>query len=543
MNPTTRAPVVSYVDATSLQGMLGDKKEMALLDVREAAAFAVGHLWLATNLPLSRLELRIRRFIPRAQTRIVLCDDDDGVAERASATLAKMGYDNLHILRGGIQAWSRAGYSLIDGNYVIAHSFGSFIEEHYQTPVITADELIAKLNACEDTVVIDTRAESEHAANSLPNSISVPAAEVVHRIPDLAPDPTTQVVVHCAGITRAALGAQGLLNCAIANPVFSLRDGTRGWVLAGGELANNQTIARADISPTAKEFAANAAKQLARRFNLTYFTPEQLIQWRRENPHRTCYLIDVRSGQEYLDGHYPDAISIPGGELAGMTIDHLATRHARLGLLADADCARAEITASWMQQLGWSDVVIVRDWKNTQPLVAGPEPDYYPEIEQLNVVTISPSELASQLLLGNMIVIDFSPSEYYRRAHIPDSVWASRSQLSKDFTLPDHIEHIVFTSVSGRLARLAADDLRQHTNLPIKVLNGGNEAWRTAGLEIETGLKQHLGYIDDVDQNFIETPEMDEELMHERYRRNIAWRNGLYRQFKQDQSLRFVMPP
>ena len=131
---------VSYIDASTLHELLDSDDEFALIDVREAAAFSHGHLWLANPLPYSRLELKIRRFVPRIDTRIVLCDDADGLAEQASGNLQTMGYANISILNRGVGGWKEAGYDLVDGNYVIAHSLGYFIEGHYGTPVISASE-------------------------------------------------------------------------------------------------------------------------------------------------------------------------------------------------------------------------------------------------------------------------------------------------------------------------------------------------------------------------------------------------------------------
>jgi len=543
MNITAKKNNYSYIDAASLQAMLDDQNEIALLDIREAAPFAEGHLWLATNIPLSCIEFRIRRFVPRSRTRLVLCDDNDGLAERAAVVLNKMGYDNIQILVSGVSAWVDAGNSLVSGNYVIAHSFGYFIEEHFQTPVITAEELMAKQQAGEDIVLVDTRAESDYIANSITNSISVPAAEVARRIPDLAPDPKTQVVVHCAGVTRAALGVQGLLNADITNPVYSLREGTRGWVLAGGTLSPNQPVEHSNRSSSAKEFSRAAMNKIAQRFKLSYINHDDLSRWRDENPDRTCYLVDVRTEQEYLAEHYPGTIWVPGGELAGMTIDHLATQGARLALFADTDCARAELTASWMKQQNWNDVVIVNDWKNAQPLASGPEPDYYPELEQLNVSSISTMELSNPLLQGNTMIIDFSPSETYRKAHIPGAVWATRSQLPGNLNIPQDSERIVVTSVNGRLARLAASDLMQYTNASVHTLEGGNNAWIAAGLVTETGLTNLLGEVNDEDPEFLKTPGMDEDAIQAMFRRNMAWRAGLYPKFKKDQPVQFTVPP
>ena len=88
--------------APELKAMLSDGEELALLDVREEGIFAEGHLLFAASLPLSRLELKLDALVPRRATRIVLCDDDDGLAHRAAAKLMRFGYRNLAVLAGGV---------------------------------------------------------------------------------------------------------------------------------------------------------------------------------------------------------------------------------------------------------------------------------------------------------------------------------------------------------------------------------------------------------------------------------------------------------
>jgi len=71
------------LDARALRAMLVDGGELALLDVREERIFSESHLLFARSVPLSRLELRMARLVPRLATRIVLVDAADGLAERA----------------------------------------------------------------------------------------------------------------------------------------------------------------------------------------------------------------------------------------------------------------------------------------------------------------------------------------------------------------------------------------------------------------------------------------------------------------------------
>src|SRR3954464_11413719 len=98
------------LDARTLRAMLVDGAELALLDVREERIFSESHLLFARSVPLSRLELRMARLVPRRATRIGLVDDADGLAERAAKALAAAGYTNLHMLDGGNPAWKAAGY-------------------------------------------------------------------------------------------------------------------------------------------------------------------------------------------------------------------------------------------------------------------------------------------------------------------------------------------------------------------------------------------------------------------------------------------------
>ena len=87
--------VMRTVDPQTLKAMLGDGTELALVDVREELIFSQRHLLWARSIPLSRLELNFARLVPRRATRIVLCDDDDGLAGRAAKILSAAAYTDI----------------------------------------------------------------------------------------------------------------------------------------------------------------------------------------------------------------------------------------------------------------------------------------------------------------------------------------------------------------------------------------------------------------------------------------------------------------
>ena len=106
--------MTASIDAHTLKSWLHDGQEIALLDVREHGQYGESHLFYATPLPYSRLELDVPRLVPRRQVRVVTYDGGEGdvsagVAGRAARRLEALGYTQVSVLEGGTQAWSAAG--------------------------------------------------------------------------------------------------------------------------------------------------------------------------------------------------------------------------------------------------------------------------------------------------------------------------------------------------------------------------------------------------------------------------------------------------
>ncbi len=245
-NPNIVSPLVTPAE---LKAMLHDGRELALLDVREEGVFSKRHLLFAGALPLSRLELGIAALVPRHGTRIVLCDDDDGQAQKAASKLASLGYRDIAVLAGGVEGWAKAGYELFSGVHVPSKAFGEFVEHHQNTPRMPAEEIKAKLDAGADMIILDSRPMAEFTNMSIPTGIDCPGAELVYRVHDLVKSPDTLVVVNCAGRTRSIIGAQSLINAGIPNKVVALKNGTMGWHLAGLKVAKGETKHAPDPSP------------------------------------------------------------------------------------------------------------------------------------------------------------------------------------------------------------------------------------------------------------------------------------------------------
>ena len=282
---------IATITPEELHALLLGEHELALLDLREQGAFGESHLLYAACLPLSRLELRIGRLVPRRSVPLVLCDGGEGLAERGATKLAALGYEDVRVLAGGTPAWEAAGYTAFSGINVPSKAFGEYIEHEFDTPSVSAEELKAMMDAGERLVVLDSRPMDEFRVMSIPGGVCCPGAELVHRVGDAAPDPDTLVVVNCAGRTRSIIGAQSLINAGIPNRVTALRNGTMGWHLAGYDLAHGRTERPPPRGAAWREGSARAAERLAKRFGVEYVDAATLAAWRGEAGRRSLYRL------------------------------------------------------------------------------------------------------------------------------------------------------------------------------------------------------------------------------------------------------------
>jgi rhodanese-related sulfurtransferase len=511
--------------AAVLRAMLDDGAELALIDVREELTFSQNHLLWARSVPLSRLELRFARLVPRLTTRIVLIDDNDGLVARAAAILASAGYTDLSYLDGGLGAWSAAGFVLFSGVHVPSKAFGEFVEHDSGTPSVSANELAAMRRDGTNLKVLDSRPFDEYSRVSIPTGINVPGAELVLRVRDIVPSPDTTIVVNCAGRTRSIIGAQSLINAGVPNKVVALRNGTMGWHLAGHTCDSGRSDRTPEFSSSGAAWAKSAAEAVARKFGVERISRAQVEAWRKDST-RTTYIFDVRDPAEFAAGHFPGAISAPGGQLVQATDIYAGTLGARIVLSDDRE-ARALMTASWLKQMGWKEVYVLPEaGKETGParsvVLGAPPAD----------TSIDPGEV---LEIDDVTVVDLSTSPHYRRGHIPGAWFAIRGRLDRALNKIEMRGTLVLTSEDGALAGLAVEEARALTKAPVRWLKGGNAAWTAAGFPLSTSAQM----ADDAVDVWLKPYERssDTEAAMNAY---LSWEVDLLERIKQDGTTHFL---
>ncbi|KAF1020573.1 MAG: Thiosulfate sulfurtransferase GlpE [Paracidovorax wautersii] len=487
--PSERA---ASLTADELRRTLDDGGELALLDVRDHGVYARGHLLLASSAPFWRLELDIHALVPRPATRIVVLADD-ALAEQAAHKLGRLGYSDVRVLEGGNAAWTAAGGHLFSGTNVLGKAFGEIIEHDLGTPYIDAAELKRRLDRQDKLVVIDSRTTEEFQAFSLDGAHSLPGAEIVYRISQVVPDDQTPIIVNCAGRTRSIVGAQTLINAGIPNPVLSLKDGTMAWLMNGDTLRHGARQAIAAPRGQALALAQARAARVAERAGVRAIDATTLARLEARQD-RSLFRFDIRHRTEYLAGHLPGWRWAPGGQLVQASDEYIGVRNAEV-VLADWDGVRAQTTAAWLAQLGWT--VYTYAPGQLAQLETGPEPRTLGNAYRSATPWVSPDQARQWQADHETLLIDIEDSIAHARQHVAGARFVAPSRLRAYLDAHASGRRVILVSADGILAASAARELGWQGLDDIHALQGGTAQWVALDLPTAAGKSDILTGDDD----------------------------------------------
>jgi hydroxyacylglutathione hydrolase len=176
--------------------------------VRDAAAFAAGHVEGSVNVGVEGRFAEYAGEVADADDRIVLVGDAAAVAE-AKVRLGRIGFDNV------------VG-ALRDVERVLA----THPETARRASRLTASDLADRLADVPDLQVVDVRNPGEVGLGSIDGAVQVPLAALRRRAGEL--DLTRPLVVYCAGGYRSSVAASWLRTAGAAD-VSDLIGGYGAW--------------------------------------------------------------------------------------------------------------------------------------------------------------------------------------------------------------------------------------------------------------------------------------------------------------------------
>ena len=483
------------ISPTALNGMIERDSTFALIDVREHGEYNSAHIPGSSSLPRRLVDFQMPSLVPFKGVQVVVCDDDGRRAKLAATTLERMGYTQVSVLEGGTNVWTTAGYPTEWGMNVPSKDFGEKVEVVHHVPEIDAVELHARMERGDKLVILDTRTPEEYQRFCIPGGRSVPGGELALRITDIVKDldKDTTVIVNCAGRTRSIIGTRGLQRMGMAN-VYGLKNGTSGWLLAGLQLETGAD--RLEMPQTSSEGLSRPeafAAQLAAEDSVRYLTVEALQDFMGMTDRETVYLIDVRTVDEYRQGHIPSFRWFPGGQAVQRADDVAAVRNGTIVFSCDGK-VRATVTASSYRQMGFPNVYALNGgttvWATEGHRLEKGLPEQAPfglAEARVRVLLLSPDELRRA---EPRTVTFVDTSRDFANGHVPGSHWVPRGWL--EFQVEAAVQTrdtpVTVTCSDGINATLGAATLMELGFQNVSVLDGGMVSWRQAGLPVEKGL-------------------------------------------------------
>jgi rhodanese-related sulfurtransferase len=86
------------------------EEEIVVVDVRQPEEYAAGHIPGAELIPLNELPDRLDE-IPQDERVVLVCRSGNR-SNQAQRLLNDAGFDNVHNMLGGMNAWQQAGYEV-----------------------------------------------------------------------------------------------------------------------------------------------------------------------------------------------------------------------------------------------------------------------------------------------------------------------------------------------------------------------------------------------------------------------------------------------
>src|SRR5271166_4093809 len=183
-----------------------------ILDVRDAAEYAKGHMAGSSNIGLGGQYATWAGTLLNS-TRPIVIIAEPGREQEAALRLGRIGFDHVKgYLRDGMEALAERP-DLV-----------------WSTERVSAPMLAEELASQNPPVVIDIRGPREWSAKHITDSVNLPLNQLQQRIDEVPP--SRRIAVHCAGGYRSSMAASILNQNGITNLV-ELAGGIAAWEAAG----------------------------------------------------------------------------------------------------------------------------------------------------------------------------------------------------------------------------------------------------------------------------------------------------------------------
>lgn len=362
-------------------------------------------------------------------------------------------------------------------------------------PRVTVEELQSFMRSDTLHACLDVRERGEFALGQIEGVTPLPRGVIETRVETMVPSYGVPVVICCDDGRRSEL-ARGTLSDMGYVDVRVLDGGLAAWRASG-----LPTIAGWGLR--GKEYAERVC--VGRR--VPEMTAQELVERRRRG--EKLVVLDVRTDEEYLRGHVPEAHHIPGGQLL-LELPELSEIRDHTIVVSCAGRTRGILGAEALRMAGVQDVYALHNggmgWRlagyelesgggKGRALLPRSIPDWVEQAtgrlsQRAQVRTMAvPDFEALRASSEPFYAVDIRLPEEFHAGHIPASISIPAGQFA--------LQHENFLAVRRAPVVVASDDpirpiwaavLCQELGFDtVFVLDGGLDAWTSAGHRLRVG--------------------------------------------------------
>ena len=175
------------IDSTKTVELIGETKNTLVIDVRDADAYAEGHLTNAINIPFDEFEEKIADLEGYKDQTIVLICNTGNKSGKAGKMLVDKGFTKVYNAEDGMDEFD---YDTVKYTNVTGSEF---------------EKLAAEKT---DAVIIDLRDAKDFEKGSVKNSIHIPMDEFEVQAKEKLKDKNQEILLYCNTGTRTAEASQ-----------------------------------------------------------------------------------------------------------------------------------------------------------------------------------------------------------------------------------------------------------------------------------------------------------------------------------------------
>ena len=195
----------SDIDSAKTVELVGETKETLVIDVRDAEAYAKGHLVNAINIPFDEFEGKISDLEGYKNQTIVLICNTGNKSGKAGKMLADNGFTKVYNAQDGMDEYD---YETVTYTNVTGKEFEKLVSE------------------TKNAVVLDLRDAKDFKKSSLGSSINIPFDEFESKLGEF--DKDKEILLYCNTGTRTSEASQILEKNGFTKVVNSI-DGVKEY--------------------------------------------------------------------------------------------------------------------------------------------------------------------------------------------------------------------------------------------------------------------------------------------------------------------------